>query len=62
MIPERKQVIEGVKVEEFYWAGRQVVYVDNRLTDESFDEACKRIQLEAGQRHLDDLEMPGGFN
>ena len=34
---ERKMVIDGVKIEEFYWAGKLVVYVNNRLTEKSFD-------------------------
>ena len=40
MEPDRKSLIKGYKIEEFYWNGRQVVYVNNRLTDLLFDEAC----------------------
>lgn len=62
MSPERKTIIDDRKVEEFYWAGKLVVYIDNRLTDETYEAACKRLNLEAGQNHLDDHDMPGGFN
>lgn len=62
MTPDRKTIIDDRKVEEFYWAGRLVVYIDNHLTDETYEAACKRLNLEAGQRELDDYDMPGGFN
>lgn len=47
MSPERKIIIDDRKVEEFYWSGRLVVYIDNRLTDETYEAACKRLNLEA---------------
>lgn len=43
MSPERQTTIEGNKVEEYYWAGKYVVHVDNCATDESYDEAIKRL-------------------
>ena len=33
----------GHKVEEFYWAGRIVVYVDGNKTDRPYEEACKIV-------------------
>lgn len=62
MSPDRVKVIDDHKVEEFYWAGKMVVYIDNQLTDETFERACNRLDLEYGQRLLDDADMPGGFN
>lgn len=62
MTPDRKTIIDDRKVEEFYWGGRMVVYIDNQKTDETYEAACKRLNLEAGQRELDDYDMPGGFN
>lgn len=62
MTPERKKVIDDSKVEEFYWAGKMVTYIDNSLSEENFDDACKRLELEYGQRLLDEGDMPGGFN
>lgn len=44
MSPERKAIIGEHKVEEYYWAGKMVVYVDNHLVNtETFDEACRRV-------------------
>lgn len=62
MSPDRVKIIDGNRVEEFYWAGKMVVYINNRATDETFEKACSRLDLEYGQRLLDDADMPGGFN
>lgn len=43
MSPERKAKIGGHTVEEFWWAGKRVVYIDNRLTDETFEAAVARL-------------------
>jgi len=43
MTPDRKITIAGSRVEEFYWAGKYVVYVNNNLVDEGFDDAVKRL-------------------
>ena len=40
MSPDRKDTINGHRIEEFYWAGRMVTYVDNQLTSASYDAAC----------------------
>lgn len=62
MTPDRVKVIDDNRVEEFYWAGKMVVYINNRATDETFEKACIRLDLEYGQRLLDDADMPGRFN
>ena len=62
MTPDRTITIDGNRVEEFYWAGRMVVYINNHSTEETFEQACKRLALEHGQRELDEADMPGGFN
>lgn len=49
MSPVRKTIIEGHKVAEYYWAGSYVVYVDDRATDESYDEAIKRLSAKEKQ-------------
>lgn len=46
MTPDRKKTINGYKIEEYYWAEKMVVYIDNRVTEETFEEACKRIAKE----------------
>lgn len=38
MSPDKVKTIRGHKIEQFYWAGRNVVYIDNRLTDWKYDE------------------------
>ena len=38
MQPERKKVVDGQKIEEFYWNGKMIVYVDNRLSDKAYDD------------------------
>lgn len=43
MTPDRKITINGSRVEEFYWAGRYPVYVNNQLVDETFEQAVKRL-------------------
>jgi hypothetical protein len=44
MSPDRKQTVNGHAVEEFYWAGRWVVYVDGILSAQTFDQACKTLE------------------
>lgn len=47
MSPERTCTIKGRKIAEYYWAGKYPVYVDNRLTEGSYEEVCARIEKEA---------------
>ncbi len=37
MSPTKKKKIEGHKVEQYYWAGRHIVYLNDRLVHYSFD-------------------------
>ena len=47
MKAERIKIINGQKVEEFYWAGKYVVYIDNRLTKMNYaDINSETIQNE----------------
>lgn len=41
MLPEHKQTINDVLIEEYWWAGKYVVYVDRRASDKTFAQACK---------------------
>ena len=41
MNPDKKKTIRGHKIEQFYWTGRNVVYIDNHLTIWRFDEITK---------------------
>ena len=44
MSPDRKEVINGKKVEEYYWAGEYVTYIDNRLVYGSIDGAVEKLK------------------
>lgn len=44
MTSNKKKEINGHKIEEYYWAGALVVYVDHHLVDETFEEACERLK------------------
>jgi len=35
----RIEIINKRKIEEFYWAGRMVIYIDNQLFKGTFEEA-----------------------
>jgi len=48
MHPNRKTVINDSTIEEFYWCGRMVVYVNNYKTDKSFNQACKDAEYFCG--------------
>ena len=44
MTPDRVEIVNGKKVESFYWNGREVVYVDGKLVNMPFWLACDVIQ------------------
>jgi len=46
MKPERYKKINGKMIEEYYWADKLVVYVNNRKFDGTFEEACKLAEME----------------
>jgi hypothetical protein len=42
MTPERRVFIGDQKIEEYYWNGDMVVYVNNRLFEGSYEDAVIR--------------------
>ena len=44
MSPERKEIVNGKKVEEYCWAGKMVVYVDNHSVEMTFEETCNALR------------------
>ena len=44
MSPERSCTVNGHKVREYYWAGEYPVFVDNRLTDHTYEEAIDLLK------------------
>lgn len=43
MLPDKKSMINGHKIEQYYWARKNVVYIDNRKTNETYQQACDRL-------------------
>ena len=41
MDAERSAVINGTKISEYWWAGKLVVYINNRASELSFEDACE---------------------
>ena len=64
MTPERYRKIGGHLIEEFWWAGKPVVYVDNRASDKTYNEelAAHQEADRAKRREADDgdAEPDGG--
>lgn len=54
MRPKRKVAINGVKVEEYYWTGKLVVYLDGHLANVSFESACA-ILIAKGEIQTSDI-------
>lgn len=50
MKPDRSEIINGNKIEEFYWAGKLIVYVNNRRFDGSFEEAAEKYRRVVHER------------
>ena len=44
MSPERQTTVNGHQITEYYWAGVMVVYVDHKLTKESYEQAIARLE------------------
>ena len=44
MSPERKHEYKDVIVEEFYWNGRAVVYVNHAKYEGSYEDAVKEAE------------------
>jgi len=44
MNPERTKTINGTTIEEYYWAGKFVVYINNKLSDYTFEQAIKSLE------------------
>lgn len=49
MSPNNKCEINGHVIEEFWWAGKSVVYVDNKLTEKSYSDACEDLRSTSSQ-------------
>jgi len=46
MQPIRKTSINGIAIEEFYWNGRLVVYIDDHKFSQGYEAAIKSVANE----------------
>lgn len=45
MSPDRKEIVNGKLVEEYYWAGQYVVYVDHYAAKGGYDKIIEKLRL-----------------
>lgn len=50
MSPDRKKLVNGKTVTEYYWAGEMVVYIDNRASGVTFDGAVAMLEEQAAAK------------
>lgn len=63
MRPDKKKIINGKKVEQYYWAGKNVVYIDNYLQKgQTFEEVCADLEEEgAYEKQCDNFNKFGAL-
>ncbi len=44
MSPDRKEIINGQKIEEYSWGGKLVVYANNYAVKSTFEETCEDVR------------------
>lgn len=52
----RKEVVGNHVVEQFIWNNRLIVYIDNHLTEKSFNQTVKDLKNEERRRMMMDCE------
>ena len=58
MDAERSVIINGTKISEYWWAGELVVYINNRASDLSFEDACEGAKNTEQQVQPDGADKP----
>ena len=53
MTPKRRETINGHTVEEYWWAGDYVVYVDGVRNQNSFATTCARLRTQPNAKPQD---------
>ncbi len=43
MTPDRKCIVQGQLIEEYYWAGKLVVYIDHHAFEGTYSEARDKV-------------------
>jgi hypothetical protein len=61
MTPQRRTIIGNQTIAEYYWNGAMVVYVDNRRSTKSYNDAVQEAtNAEAHERAMIEPErLPG---
>jgi len=49
MTPQRKETVNGHLIEEFYWNGRSVIYIENHKFHGCFDDAISTSKKQPNQ-------------
>lgn len=44
MTPNKRAIIKGLLVEQYWWAGKNVCYVDHRASRFSFEKSCELLR------------------
>lgn len=52
MTPERSKIINGHLVEEYYWCGGMVVYIDHHNVNLDFESACAKLENENEKKNV----------
>lgn len=45
MSPDRREIVNGVLIEQYYWAGKMVVYVDHYISNLTFEQAVAEAKM-----------------
>ena len=54
MTPDKQKTIKGLKVQQYYWSGKDVVYVDNHLVSDTYDNITEET--------IDNVTYPSDSN
>ena len=57
MSPDKKCILWGKKIEQYYWTGKNVVYIDNRLTDMTYEQACMSVEANHFNRKMNVVQQ-----
>lgn len=58
MTPERAKRIDSIKIEEFYWAGKMMTYINHHFFKGTFEEAVSKI---SNKKQIEqNTHTPGG--
>lgn len=47
MSPDNSRTVNGLLIEQYYWNGKMITYIDNTKFDGTFSEAIEHCKSEA---------------